>query len=76
VGAYLLQECSLDESVSAGIGSWEVTVSPDRTCPPHLGQDVGGGRQGACLLLYWGEQLSQPRRGWMIKQETRDSWLN
>lgn len=32
-------EFSLDESVSAGMGSQEVTVSPDRTCPPHLGRD-------------------------------------
>lgn len=76
---HLLQEFSLEESVSAEIDSWEVTVFPDGTCPPHLGHDVGGvggGRRGACPLVYWGEQLSQPRRGWMIKQEMRDSWLN
>lgn len=53
-------------------------VSPDRTCQPFLGNNgvTWGGRQGACLLMYLGELLSKPRRGWMIKQEARDSWLN
>lgn len=56
-----------------------VTVSLDKICQPFLGNNVGiiwGGRQDVCFLMYLGEQLSQPRRGWVIKSKTRDSWLN
>lgn len=78
-GAYF---CGSSVSIKVSVresDSWRVTGSPDTTCQPFLGNNVGviwGGRRDACLLTCLGELLSKPRRGWMIKQGTRDSWLN
>lgn len=53
------------------------SLSPDRTCQPFLGKNVGvtWGSRWDASFMYLGELLSKPRRGWMITRET-DSWLN
>lgn len=78
-GSIFLWEFSLDKSVNTGIGLLGGSRSPDRTANHSwaimlvFSEVVGW---DACLQMCLGELLSKPRRGWMIKREIRDSWLN
>lgn len=78
-GSIFLWEFSLDKSVNTGIGLLGGSRSPDRTANHSWAimlvfSEVVG--RGARLQTCLGELLSKPRRGWMIKREIRDSWLN
>lgn len=79
MGAYFCGSLVLIKVSTQESDSWGGSRSPDSTANHSwaimlvFSEVVGW---DACLRMCLGELLSRPRRGWMIKREIRDSWLN